>query len=57
MNLRKLARHLDKQALMFARKGEIKKTFASMELAAFIRRQSKEFQRMKFSLDILDIDK
>jgi len=57
MNLRQLAKHLDKQAIMFARNGEVKKTFASMEVAAFIRRKPKEFQKIKFSLDNVDNNK
>lgn len=57
MNLRQLSKHLDKQALTFARTGEIKKTFAAMELAAFIRRQPKTFQNTNFSLDMLDNNK
>jgi hypothetical protein len=57
MNLRQLSKHLDKQALRFARQGEINKTFAAMGLAAFIRRQPKSFQSTKFSLDMLDNNK
>lgn len=57
MKLKQLAKHLDTRALMFARSGEIKKSFASMEVAAFIRRQSKDYQRMEISLDISGDDK
>jgi hypothetical protein len=57
MKLKQLAKHLDTRALMFARSGDLKKSFASMEVAAFIRRQSKAYQRMEISIDIFADDK
>lgn len=42
MNFRQLAKQLDKNAMDFVDSGDLKRAFASMEVAAFIRRQSKE---------------
>lgn len=57
MKLKQLAKTLDSRALNFARSGEIDKTLACMSVAAFIRRQSKDFQKLTISLDNLDADK
>jgi hypothetical protein len=53
MTLKQLAKHLDKRAIEFARIGEIQKTFAAMEIAAFIRRKSASEQ----NLDMMHTDK
>lgn len=50
MTLLKLAKQLDKNALRFAAAGDMKRAFAAMGLAAHIRRQPKEQQRIKVSL-------
>lgn len=57
MTLKQLAKHLDTRALHFARSGNIKKSFASMEIAAYIRRKPKEFQKLSILLDFFDADK
>jgi len=50
MTLKQLANRLDKRAIEFAQMGEIQKTFAAMEIAAFIRRKCVSEQRTKISL-------
>ena len=45
MNFRQLAKRLDESAVLLTTEGHLEKAFHVMELAAFIRRQSKEFQR------------
>lgn len=57
MTLKQLAKHLDQRAMAFARSGNMDKSFASMSVAAFIRRQSKAFQKTKIPLDFFDVDK
>lgn len=57
MTLKQLAKHLDTRALHFARSGNIKKSFASMEIAAYIRRKPKEFQKLSIPLHFFDADK
>ena len=47
MTLSKLAKQLDKNALRFAALGDMKRAFAAMGLAAHIRRQPKEYQRLR----------
>ena len=42
MNFRQLAKQLDKNAMYFVDSGDLKRAFAAMEVAAFIRQQSKE---------------
>ena len=50
MALSRLAKQLDKNALRFAASGDMKRAFAAMGLAAYIRRQSKEHQRLRVSI-------
>ena len=50
MTLSKLAKQLDKNALRFAASGDMRRAFAAMGLAAHIRRQPKEHQRLKMSI-------
>ena len=47
MTLTKLAKQLDKNALKFAALGDMKRAFSAMGLAAHIRRQPKEYQRLR----------
>lgn len=50
MKLKQLAKHLDRRAILFIQTGQVDKSIAAMEVAAFIRRQTKEFQKIKFLL-------
>lgn len=57
MTLKQLAKHLDQRAMAFARSGNMDKSFASMSVAAFIRRQSSEFQKLTIPPEFFDTDK
>jgi len=51
MTFYQLSKQLDKNAMNFVNKGDLKRAYAAMEVAAIIRRMDSEIQKSKFTME------